>query len=384
MRTWMLRAMALVLLAPSLVAARQYGVAVYGEGDSSQPGVWAIGGEDEDFAMLGGHKAYLGVDVYDVTAERMAALKLKEERGVEVRLVDQDAPAGKAGLKVGDVILEFNGQPVESAEALRRMIHETPPGRTVKLGISRDGQPMTLTAQLGDRSKMYAGKWKVVVPKMPRMPEMPAIDVVVRTSAARHGLVVENLTHQLGEFFGVKDGAGVMVRSVEKGSPAEAAGFKAGDVVVSVGNEKITDTGDWRTSMRRQKGGALAVGIIRERRPQTLTLNLPERKEGDDSSMLHFDLPAIEMPEMDLDFDMDEFQQDMDELRLELEKIKPEVQRAGRQARLQAAQALQVDRADFQRFMEDMKRELRRQLEEQRRLIEQQKRELKRQTTETL
>ncbi|HSA93539.1 MAG TPA: PDZ domain-containing protein [Terriglobales bacterium] len=383
MRTWMMRAMAVVLLVPSMAAARQAGVMIYGEGDPSQPAVWAVGGDDESMVMLGGRKAYLGVDVADVTADRMSALKLKEERGVEVRLVDQDAPAGKSGLKVGDVILDFNGQRVESAEALRRMIHETPPGRSVKLGISREGQPMTLTATLGDRSKMYAKKYKMVMPKMPKV---PAMEVMVRTSVARNGLVVENLTNQLGDFFGVKDGAGVLVRSVEKGSPAEASGFRAGDVIVSVGSEKIADTGDWRSAMRRQKSGALSVGIIREKKTQTLTLNLPERRGNDDSSMLRFDLP-----EFDLDFDMDDFRQDMDELRLEMEKIKPEVERVRREARTQAAQAreqavqvLRLSRADVQRSMEQAKREMRRQIEEQRRVIEQQKRELKRQMSEIL
>ena len=61
---------------------------------------------------------------------------------MEVTLVDQDAPAGKAGIKEHDVILTVNGSGVESVEQLRRMIHEIPPGRVVTLGISRDGQSM--------------------------------------------------------------------------------------------------------------------------------------------------------------------------------------------------------------------------------------------------
>ena len=66
----------------------------------------------------------LGVDTRDVTSDRLSDLKLKEEHGVEVTLVDQDAPAGKAGLKEYDVILTINGSQVESVEQLRRMIHE--------------------------------------------------------------------------------------------------------------------------------------------------------------------------------------------------------------------------------------------------------------------
>src|SRR6266851_10024919 len=101
-----------------------------------------------------GGGSYLGVDTRDVTADRLSALHLKEERGVEVTMVDQDAPAGKAGIKEHDVILDFNGTPVESEEQLRRMIRETPVGRTVTLGISRDGNPMKLNVQLAQHDKV--------------------------------------------------------------------------------------------------------------------------------------------------------------------------------------------------------------------------------------
>ena len=87
-----------------------------------------------------GSGSYLGVDTRDITPDRLPPLQLKDERGVEVTMVDQDAPAGKAGLKEHDVILTLNGTDVQSVEQLRRMIRETPPGRVVTLGVSRDGQ----------------------------------------------------------------------------------------------------------------------------------------------------------------------------------------------------------------------------------------------------
>src|SRR5580692_6744465 len=114
-----------------------------------------------------GTSAYLGVDVSDVTTERLEALKLKEEKGVEVTMVDQDAPAGKAGLKEHDVILTMNGETIESGAQLRRMIRETPPGRVVTFGISRDGQPVTIKVQLGDRRKNMAAHSKDFKFEMP-------------------------------------------------------------------------------------------------------------------------------------------------------------------------------------------------------------------------
>jgi len=104
--------------------------------ESSEP--FGIPSEDS------GASSYLGVDIADITSDRLAVLKLKEEKGVEVTMVDQDAPAGKVGIKEHDVILTMNGTPVESKTQLHRMIHETPPGRVVTFGISRDGQPVTV------------------------------------------------------------------------------------------------------------------------------------------------------------------------------------------------------------------------------------------------
>ncbi|HEX4424640.1 MAG TPA: PDZ domain-containing protein, partial [Terriglobales bacterium] len=129
--------LACMTLVPALVAIP----AVAAECAFSSPFTEAFGYSSDE---SGGGGSYLGVDTRDVTADRLTALQLKEEEGVEVTMVDQDAPAGKSGLKEHDVILTVNGTEVESVEQLRRMIHEIPAGRTVTLGISRSGQPMTL------------------------------------------------------------------------------------------------------------------------------------------------------------------------------------------------------------------------------------------------
>jgi len=78
--------------------------------------------------------SYLGVDIRDLAPERASQLGLKEVNGVEITMVDQDSPAGKAGLKEEDVIVSFNGRKIDNADQLRRVIHETPPGASVQLG----------------------------------------------------------------------------------------------------------------------------------------------------------------------------------------------------------------------------------------------------------
>ena len=241
-------------------------------------------------------RSYLGVDIRDITQDRVAALKLKEERGVEVTMVDQDAPAGKAGLKEHDVILDFNGAPVESEEQLRRMIRETPPGRTVTLGISRDGSPMKLSVQLAQHDKVLLGN-RVEFPPMPSIPPLPDMDmanrmdvpnvIVVRSLSTSLGVQTENLGQQLGDFFGVKNGEGVLVRSVEKGSPAEKGGVKAGDVIVRVADEKLSDRADLSRVMRKHReGGKVVLGIVRDRHEQTVTVDLPQRRTKDSSELI--------------------------------------------------------------------------------------------------
>jgi len=235
-----------------------------------------------DGAVSGG--SYLGVDTADITADRLGPLHLKEEQGVEVTMVDQDAPAGKAGIQEHDVILTVNGEVVQSVEELRRMIHEIPPGRTVSIGISRNGQAMTLKAQLARRKDFasWVQDYKFTMPALAAMPEVdiPASIVVVHSSA-RSGLMVENLSPQLSDYFGAKNGQGVLVRSVEKGSCAEKAGFRAGDVIVRVNDVAVNDTGDFGEALRNRKGNNVTVAIIRARKEQTIVLPLPEpRKTG--------------------------------------------------------------------------------------------------------
>lgn len=344
--------------------------------------------------------AYMGVDIADITPERLSALKLKDERGVEVTMVDQDAPAGKAGVKEHDVILSMNGTTVESGAQLRRMIRETPAGRVVTLGISRDGQPLTLKVQLADRHKSVAWgprpkDFKFEMPPMPNLPDMDLpVSVVVVHSSMRSGLMVENITPQLGEFFGVKNGKGVLVRSVEKGSRAEKSGFRAGDVIVRVNDQPVHDTSDFSHAIRSTTSGSVTVGIVREKREQNLTLPLPERKDSGSFFEESFDLPdfaaethidlgkvrsewAKIQPQMQ--FALQESRQALDQAKPEIEKArramveelerqKPELDRAMREAQ-SATERARHEAYSRQKELRQQTQKLRKDLEKQRRDI---------------
>lgn len=268
--------------------------------------------------------SYLGVDISDVSTERLSALKLKEEKGVEVTMVDQDAPAGKAGIKEHDVILSMNGTSIESHVQLKRMIRETPPGRVVTFGISRDGQPMTIKVQLADRRQQYAWvgpkmkDFHVEIPSISINPdiEIPQINVMVVRSSARSGLMVENITPQLGEFFGVKDGNGVLVRAVEKGSRGEKAGFRAGDIIVKINDKPVHDTGDFTDVMHSRDSGTVSVGVIRDKKEQNLNLELPPH--GDSGALIEEE--SLDEPVFNAETEME-----LSELQDQLAEVQPDM-----------------------------------------------------------
>jgi C-terminal processing protease CtpA/Prc len=283
------------------------------------------------------NKSYLGIGGHDVTPERANALKMKEPRGVEVIAVDQDSPAGKAGIKDGDVIVSFDSKQLDDYDDLRRLMRDTVPGKVVKLGVLRNGSPMSFNVTIARRApSVWAWSGKEGAP-FPPMPPIPPVDFdipscTVLQFSSRNGVMVEDITPQLGDFFGVKNGEGVLVRSVDRGSAAEASGLKAGDVIVRAGSDRIGSTSDWRRALREHKSGSLGVGIVRDKREQSLTLKLPSTTS--DASMRRW--PGFE------DSDFEEF-------RLELQKMQPGLQKEFKIATVNMARELELYRAEIER-----------------------------------
>jgi serine protease Do len=350
--------------------------AVYA-GNSSSPHEEVYGVSSED---LGG-SSYLGVDTRDITPDRLSVLHLREETGVEITMVDQDAPAGKAGLKEQDVILTLNGEKIASVEQLRRMIRETPSGRIITLGIIRSGQPMTVKVQLADRKENFAhdfGKdFHFDMPALPVMPEMDVpVSIVVVHSAGRSGLMVENLTPQLGDFFGARNGQGVLVRSVEKGSRADQAGFRAGDVIIKINGEPIHDSGDFSHALRsRKEGNAATIGILRDKKEQTITLKVPDRGQSQLKS------ENLELPELDAETTMQ-----LSELKSEWARIEPQMEEAINRQVQQIGPEIERNLREIgpalqqqKKELRNQQRELKKQMQEMQQQMREQLREFKRQ-----
>jgi serine protease Do len=312
--------------------------------------------------------SFLGVDSRDITPERVPALKLRNDQGVEIVMVDQDAPAGKAGLKEHDVILSFNGKSVRDVDQLRQMIRDTTPGTKVNLGISRNGQQQTVPVELADRSKiMVAGDHVIHIPRID-IPPMPEIDVpsfAMLQYSRRNGLMVENISRQLGDFFGVKDGRGVLVRNVEKNSPAEAAGFKAGDVIIRIGSEPVESMSDWNQVLRQQSTGKVPVTVIREKHEQTFTLSLPERR-GDRSSTAVGGFDDGEDIHIDLGDLGPQIQKEMEIARVEMQKVlnDKKLHEQLRNAQRDINKTMELNEKELQKQMEKAHKDLEKAMQE--------------------
>jgi membrane-associated protease RseP (regulator of RpoE activity) len=301
-----------------------------------------------------GNGAYLGVMVEKVSPEKAASLHLSNG-GALIENVDQDGPACHAGLKGGDIVTAFNGKAVTSPDQFAGMIHGSAPGSVVTLTVNRGGQSKEIKATLGDWRQMAQAPPPPphppvgpvsTAPVVNPIPAVPEIDVHIMTPMlARSGVIVEPLSSQLGEFFGVPPNRGVLVRTVEKGSAGAKAGLKAGDVIVRVNDEQIHDMADWKRALKAQ-GGKVAVVVIRDKKEQTLQMILPANTSKLDSE------------------EWKAFEQEMQEFSAQMNKLGPQFeQQAGEMAKLDPRQMEQM-RKQVEESVKAAQPEMRRQAEE--------------------
>jgi S1-C subfamily serine protease len=234
--------------------------------------------------VLDGRGSQLGVMVEDTA------------NGVRVGEVTSGSAAEKAGIREGDLIVNFDGERVRSARHLTRLIQETPEGRSVKVTVTRDGKQQTLDATPdargfswnmtidGDRIRQDIERGMREFRDAPRafefrrpMPDGNGWFSEMLPSRGRLGVQVQTLTPQLEEFFGARDG-GALVSSVTKDSAAEKAGIKAGDVITSINGDKVT-TAEELTSEIAGKSGEITIGLLRDKKPITLKATIESRTE---------------------------------------------------------------------------------------------------------
>lgn len=312
--------------------------------------VWGGPQNVQVFSFLG--RGRLGVQIADVDKDKATELNLSGQYGALVSNVEEDSAAEKAGIKENDVIVSFDGERIRSAAHLVRMVQETPAGRTVSVQVNRGGQTTTLSVELEDSSSVAIFNNSIVRRRVritpPRVRVTPRIRVnpkleLFSVLAGRPvlGISGSDLTEQLAEHFGVKQGRGVLIREVTAGSAAEKAGLKAGDVIVKVGAEEVESVSDLREALAEETGedGEVTLTIVRNRAEQVVKAKLekpkrrgPRRRAGfwcdDEERCEGFDLHFEFAPE-DLQEHMQMLRRQIEEsmeglrdtLRLELKEI---------------------------------------------------------------
>jgi serine protease Do len=220
--------------------------------------------------------SYLGIKLSDVDADRATALKLGDSRGVEVKSVEEGSPADHAGIGPGDVLLSYNGENVLGAQQLIRLVQETPAGRKIKIQFWREGKARSTIITTGapptsDPGAPFQGfPFPYPGANSPAGTDIPKAILVWRNMNA--GMEFEELDSQLSGYFGVS--GGVLVRWVEKDSPAEKSGLKPGDVIVSVRHKVVLTARDVASCLRQAHAPAALI-VVRNHKKLDVTLALP-------------------------------------------------------------------------------------------------------------
>lgn len=305
MRTWTLIMAGLVAASAVLTASmlpEAQPKAPAQEGKQAGP---PVAGDDQEPArevrrrieVLGGRDVQIGVTIRDLEGDQA-----RDAGGAIVAEVREDSPAAKAGIKEGDIVVEFDGERVRSARHLSRIVGESAAGRTVKAVVQRDGRRVDLQVTPEAGMAFFDGgfKWRPA-PNRDFAMEAPGFSfdgpalrdrleshgwhgdlegfdfLVPGPGRGRLGIGIQNLTPQLAEYFGTKDG--VLVTSVEPDSAAAKAGLRAGDVITAVGETPISSPGDLTRAVRRAEDGTdLPVTYTRDKKSATTKARLEPRQ----------------------------------------------------------------------------------------------------------
>jgi serine protease Do len=244
-------------------------------------------------------RSYLGVQTVEITKENYAKFGLAQVRGVGIEKVVESSPAANAGLQNGDVIIRFEGEEVKSVLKLTRLIGEVAPEQTARITVLRGGSEREFSVTLGKRElpPLPMGNFRFenapALPALPRTPQVQTVpspsfesgdgnNVFIWRGAANRqiGVSVMALTKQLGDYFGVPEGRGLLINKVRENSPAANAGLKAGDIIVEIEGKEVKGQTDLIRALGEKKEGDVSLTIIRDRNRQTVRVTPEASKDG--------------------------------------------------------------------------------------------------------
>jgi serine protease Do len=180
--------------------------------------------------------------VQKVTAEIADSLGLKQARGALVADVIKGGPAERAGLKHGDIIVEFDRKEIKDSSDLPIQVARVAPGILVQVTVLRDGKEVTLPLTVG---------------------EMKENEIVASTQEGDLGLTVQPVTPQLAENLGLERAEGLVITAVKRGSTAEEAGLRSGDVITEINRQPIKNLADYNREMTRSEKAKSVLLLVR-------------------------------------------------------------------------------------------------------------------------
>lgn len=274
-------------LVAALLGAAGAGAAVapraHGQSTSARPPAVEV--------FSAGRGAQIGVSVRDVEA---ADAKAGQAGGVVIEEVVEDSPASSAGLRKGDVVVEFDGERVRSVRQFTRLVGETPPGRKVQVGVLRDGQRTSLSVEPRENDgfrfmrdaeieavERLRGMRVAPPARAPRAlpPSFPDVESFIWRGGSTLGITMSELSPQLADYFGAKEG--VLVTSVREDSAASRAGLKAGDVVTAVNGRSVDSPSEMRRELQRlDSGQEFTLSVMRDKKSLTVKGKSEDTRPG--------------------------------------------------------------------------------------------------------
>jgi predicted metalloprotease with PDZ domain len=296
---------------------------------------------------------WLGVYTQALTNELRDGLDYSG-KGVLVNRVVPDSPADRAGIEKGDVIISFNSRTLTDPDNLASMVREMKPGQAASIGIVRDGSRRTVSAKLAARPDVNDDEMpqmgdderdsergpegdsdeetpEVRTYRFKGTPGAPAFDFLRVMGRGRLGVRIESLNPDLGAYFDVPDGRGVLVLEVIKGTPAERAGIKAGDVITRVGDRNVSDAEDLTSALEKEEGH-VTLTVVRKSGRRTIDAELESqprafRWNGPNGPMGLNDNDRAVIRRLGRGADDSDLRKQMQQLREELRSLREEIRK---------------------------------------------------------
>lgn len=225
-------------------------------------------------------RGYLGVYLENLDDETRESLGYKDAGGVFVDGVVEDSPAEEAGLEDGDIIVKFGDKAVMDEAELRDLIAQTKSGDKVEVEVFREGGTKTLAVEMGAKSDLEGMTMFMKGPQEKMMKLKMMKQPCCGSCGAWLGVEIQDINEQLGEYFKVKDGEGVLVSSVIDDSPAKKAGIKAGDVIVKIDDQATAEASELKKVLCGKKAGdEVAVELVRGGKTKKFKIQLAETPE---------------------------------------------------------------------------------------------------------